>query len=179
MQVEGIVTRVICYNQPWQLDHKEMSICYSMSLTLTRRVRSITQKSKPKQPTCFTKQKEEISMKGAKCPHCESTIPMFHIYFKPKKLSKKQRDRNRKFRSLGYKLSCLQCEQEFEVKSWNPALVIIPCSIVTIFLERLLPIPIDTQLLFRVLFPLVIFIPISKALNRMIITTWPIREISE
>ena len=58
-------------------------------------------------------------MKGTKCPYCESEIPMFHVSFKWKKLSKEQEDKNRKFRSPGYKLSCLRCERDFEIKLFN------------------------------------------------------------
>ena len=54
-------------------------------------------------------------MKGTKYPYCESEIPMFDVLFKWKKLSKEQEDRNRKFRSPGCKLSCLQCERDFEI----------------------------------------------------------------
>lgn len=39
----------------------------------------------------FTKRKEETTMKGAKCPYCESKIPMFHVFFKGKNYQRKKR----------------------------------------------------------------------------------------
>ena len=30
-------------------------------------------------------------MKGAKCPYCESKIPMFHVFFKGKNYQRKKR----------------------------------------------------------------------------------------
>ena len=124
-------------------------------------------------------------MKGAKCPHCESTIPMFHVFFKGKKLSKEQVDRNRKFRSPGYKLSCLQCEREFEIKLLSIIFLFFLSStlgsfVFEVFVNRFLPI--DRWLgawFLRQLFALVVFILMFKLLNGRFITTWPIREISE
>ena len=130
-------------------------------------------------------------MKGAKCPHCESTIPMFHVFFKGKNLSKEQRYRNRKTRSPGYKLSCLQCEREFEIKAFGIIFLFILSSflgslifsfIFHVFVNRFLPIPVDGWLgtwFLRQLFSLVVFILMLKLLNGRFITTWPIREISE
>ena len=124
-------------------------------------------------------------MKGTKCPYCESTIPMFHVFFKGKKLSKEQVDRNRKFRSPGYKLSCLQCEREFEIKLFSIIFLFVLSSslgslIFEVFVNRFLPIDgwLGTWFL-RQLFALVVFILMFKLLNGRFITTWPIREISE
>ena len=124
-------------------------------------------------------------MKGTKCPYCESTIPMLDVFFKGKKLSKEQVDRNRKFRSPGYKLSCLQCEREFEIKAFGIIFLFILSSflgslIFEVFVNRFLPIDgwLGTWFL-RQLFAIVVFIPMFKLLNGRFITTWPIREISE
>ena len=128
-------------------------------------------------------------MKGTKCPYCESTIPMLDVFFKGKKLSKEQVDRNRKFRSPGYKLSCLQCEREFEIKAFGIIFLFILSSflgslifsfIFHVFVNRFLPIDgwLGTWFL-RQLFAIVVFIPMFKLLNGRFITTWPIREISE
>ena len=126
-------------------------------------------------------------MKGTKCPYCESTIPMLDVFFKGKKLSKEQVDRNRKFRSPGYKLSCLQCEREFEIKLFSIIFLFVLSSslgslIFEVFVNRFLPIPVDGWLgtwFLRQLFSLVVFILMLKLLNGRFITTWPIREISE
>ena len=124
-------------------------------------------------------------MKGTKCPYCESTIPMFHVFFKGKKLSKEQVDRNRKFRSPGYKLSCLQCEREFEIKLLSIIFLFFLSStlgsfVFVVFVNRFLSIDgwLGTWFL-RQLFALVAFILMFKLLNGRFITTWPIREISE
>ena len=124
-------------------------------------------------------------MKGTKCPYCESTIPMFHVFFKGKKLSKEQVDRNRKFRSPGYKLSCLQCEREFEIKLLSIIFLFFLSStlgsfVFVVFVNRFLSIDgwLGTWFL-RQLFALIFFIPMFKLLNGRFITTWPIREISE
>ena len=124
-------------------------------------------------------------MKGTKCPYCESPIPMFHVFFKGKNLSKEQAGRNRKFRSPGYKLSCLQCEREFEIKLFSIIFLFVLSSslgslIFEVFVNRFLPIDgwLGTWFL-RQLFAIVVFIPMFKLLNGRFITTWPIREISE
>ena len=124
-------------------------------------------------------------MKGTKCPYCESTIPMLDVFFKGKKLSKEQVDRNRKFRSPGYKLSCLQCEREFEIKLFSTIFLFVLSSslgslIFDVFVNRFPPIDggLGTWFL-RQLFALVVFILMFKLLNGRFITTWPIREISE
>ena len=124
-------------------------------------------------------------MKGTKCPYCESTIPMLDVFFKGKKLSKEQVDRNRKFRSPGYKLSCLQCEREFEIKLLSTIFLFVLSSslgslIFDVFVNRFLPIDgwLGTWFL-RQLFAIVVFILMFKLLNGRFITTWPIREISE
>ena len=124
-------------------------------------------------------------MKGNKCPYCESTIPMLHVFFKGKKLSKEQVDRNRKFRSPGYKLSCLQCEREFEIKLLSIIFLFFLSStlgsfVFVVFVNRFLSIDgwLGTWFL-RQLFALVAFIPTFKLLNGRFITTWPIREISD
>ena len=124
-------------------------------------------------------------MKGTKCPYCESTIPMLDVFFKGKKLSKEQVDRNRKFRSPGYKLSCLQCEREFEIKLFSIIFLFVLSSslgslIFEVFVNRFLPIDgwLGTWFL-RQLFAIVVFILMFKLLNGRFITTWPIREISE
>ena len=124
-------------------------------------------------------------MKGTKCPYCESTIPMLDVFFKGKKLSKEQVDRNRKFRSPGYKLSCLQCEREIEIKLFSIIFLFVLSSslgslICEVFVNRFLPIDgwLGTWFL-RQLFAIVVFIPMFKLLNGRFITTWPIREISE
>ena len=124
-------------------------------------------------------------MKGTKCPYCESTIPMFHVFFKGKKLSKEQVDRNRKFRSPGYKLSCLQCEREFEIKLLSIIFLFFLSStlgsfVFVVFVNRFLSIDgwLGTWFL-RQLFALVAFILMFKLLNGRFITTWPIREISD
>ena len=124
-------------------------------------------------------------MKGTKCPYCESTIPMFHVFFKGKNLSKEQVGRNRKFRSPGYKLSCLQCEREFEIKLLSIIFLFLLSStlgsfVFEVFVNRFLPIDgwLGTWFL-RQLFAIVVFILMFKLLNGRFITTWPIREISE
>ena len=124
-------------------------------------------------------------MKGTKCPYCESTIPMFHVFFKGKKLSKEQVDRNRKFRSPGYKLSCLQCEREFEIKLLSIIFLFFLSStlgsfVFVVFVNRFLSIDgwLGTWFL-RQLFALVAFILMFKLLNGRFISTWPIREISD
>ena len=121
-------------------------------------------------------------MKGTKCPYCESTIPMFHVFFKGKKLSKEQVDRNRKFRSPGYKLSCLQCEREFEIKLLSIIFLFFLSStlgsfVFVVFVNRFLSIDgwLGTWFL-RQLFAPVAFILMFKLLNGRFITTWPIRE---
>ena len=122
-------------------------------------------------------------MKGTKCPYCESTIPMFHVFFKGKKLSKEQVDRNRKFRSPGYKLSCLQCEREFEIKAFLGLISlyflssILSSFILNFFVDRFLPIDgFNKKWFLRHLLALILFIPMFKLLNGRFITTWPIRE---
>ena len=127
-------------------------------------------------------------MKGTKCPYCESPIPMFHVFFKGKNLSKEQSGRNRKFRSPGYKLRCLRCEQDFEIKFGNMLMIFllffisstIGHFILEVFVNRFLPIDgwMGTWFL-QQLFALVVFIPTFKFLNARFITTWPIREKSE
>ena len=124
-------------------------------------------------------------MKGAKCPYCESPISMFHVMFRGKKLSKEQVDRNRKFRSPGYKLSCLQCEREFEIKLLSIIFLFFLSStlgsfVFVVFVNRFLSIDgwLGTWFL-RQLFALVVFILMFKLLNGRFITTWPIREISD
>ena len=125
-------------------------------------------------------------MKGTKCPYCESTIPMFHVFFKGKKLSKEQVDRNRKFRSPGYKLSCLQCEREFEVRSPRVLLLFLFCSfflgpfIFDVLTHSFLPIDgwLKTWFL-RPLFSLVLFLLVLTLFRKRLLTTWPIRGESE
>ena len=124
-------------------------------------------------------------MKGTKCPYCESTVPMFHVFFKGKNLSKEQADRNRKFRSPGYKLRCLQCEREFEIKLFSIIFLFLLSStlgsfVFGVFVNRFLPIDgwLGTWFL-RQLFALVVFILMFKLLNGRFITTWPIRKISD
>ena len=127
-------------------------------------------------------------MKGTKCPYCESSIPILHVLFKLKKLSKEHEDRNRKSWSLRFQLDCLPCEQDFEIKFGNMLMSFllffisstIGHFILEVFVNRFLPIDgwMGTWFL-QQLFALVVFIPTFKFLNVRFITTWPIREKSE
>ena len=131
-------------------------------------------------------------MKGTKCPYCESTVPVFHVFFKGKNLSKEQADRNRKFRSPGYKLRCLRCEQDFEIKFGNMLMIFllffisstIGHFIFKFFVNGFIFIDGWFGTLFlpsflKQLSALFVFILMLKFLNSIFITTWPIREKSE
>ena len=131
-------------------------------------------------------------MKGTKCPYCESSIPILHVLFKLKKLSKEHEDRNRKSWSLRFQLNCLPCEQDFEIKFGNMLMSFllffisstIGHFIFKFFVNGFLFIDGWFGTLFlpsflKQLSSLFVFILMLKFLNSIFITTWPIREISE
>ena len=130
-------------------------------------------------------------MKGTKCPYCESPIPILHGLLKQKKLSKEHEDRNRKFRLPSFKLNCLRCEQDFEIKTSKMAFLLIVVintltNSFTTYISKFLGIEVSSVngiwflvLIFQIFTTLFVLMLMLKFLNVIFITTWPIREKSE